>query len=315
MTERLAPVEEPALVPEILEYYTQNTDEERRLTDSADGRLELLRTKELLRRHLPPAPARVLDVGGGPGVHARWLADDGYSVHVVDPVPRHVERVAEHGNLSAELGDARKLAAPDASYDVVLVLGPLYHLLDCEERLQALAEARRVVRPGGLVAAAAIGRYASLFEHVATGWLGTKESVRDAVTDILRSGVHEPGRRGFTAAYFHTGDQLAEEMAVAGLPDARVYGIEGPTWGALKAVEQHSRPLTDDSPLFTSALEAARLAEPYPDLLAASSHMLAVAQAGVGGCETAGARGRAGLERLRAAASQGLTPPSPPPGK
>ncbi|MEV4333334.1 class I SAM-dependent methyltransferase [Streptomyces sp. NPDC049597] len=63
---------------------------------------------------------------------------------------------------SAELGDARALTAAGSTYDVVLLLGPLYHLLDREDRLKALAEAGRVVRPGGLVAAATIGRYASL---------------------------------------------------------------------------------------------------------------------------------------------------------
>ncbi|MEU9120176.1 class I SAM-dependent methyltransferase [Streptomyces sp. NPDC048506] len=269
----------PEIAPEILEFYGETIDESERLTASADGQLEMLRTQELLRRHLPSAPAAVLDVGGGPGTHARWLVKDGYTVHLVDPVPRHVEQAPAAG-CTAELGDARALTADDSTYDVVLLLGPLYHLLDRDERLQALAEARRVVKSGGLVAAAAIGRYASLFEHTATGWLGTKERVRDAVVDILATGVHEPGRKGFTAAYFHTAEQLAEEMAAAGLDGTTVYGIEGPAWGAVKATEQHTgEPLAEDSPLFTAALEAARLAEPYPDLLSASSHMLAIARA------------------------------------
>ena len=56
--------------------------------------LEFARTKELLLRHLPPAPARVLDVGGGPGAYAVWLAELGYDVHLVDPVPLHVEQAA-----------------------------------------------------------------------------------------------------------------------------------------------------------------------------------------------------------------------------
>lgn len=266
------------VAPEIIEFYSETIDESERLTSSAAGVLELIRTQELLRRHLPPAPAAVLDVGGGPGAYARWLTHCGYRVHLVDPVPRHLAQAAGTG-ATVELGDARALTAADDSYDVALVLGPLYHLLDREDRLQALREAARVVRPGGLVAAAAIGRYASLFEHTATTWLGTRDAVRDAVADILATGLHEPGRKGFTAAYFHTGDQLAEEMTAAGMTDARVYGIEGPTWGALQAAERHTGERLADSPLFAAALQAARLAEPYPDLLAASSHMLAVARA------------------------------------
>ncbi|MBT2405745.1 MULTISPECIES: class I SAM-dependent methyltransferase [unclassified Streptomyces] len=261
--------------PEIIAFYSETISESDRLSSSADGVLEMVRTQELLRRHLPGAPARVIDIGSGPGAHARWLAKDGYEVDLVDPVPRHVEEAAAAGFHSA-LGDARALAAADDTYDVALVLGPLYHLLEHGDRLQALREAARVVRPGGLVAAAAIGRYASLFEHVATTML-TVDRVRAAVTDILVSGLHEPGRKGFTSAYFHTGESLAAEMREAGLSEPRVYGVEGPAWSALKATEQHTRDSLIDSKMFEAALTAARLAEPHPDLLAASSHMLAVA--------------------------------------
>ncbi|MEB8338039.1 class I SAM-dependent methyltransferase [Streptomyces endophyticus] len=264
----------PQLSPEIVEFYSQTVDESSRLTRSADGLLELVRTQEILRSHLPPAPATVLDVGGGPGIHSRWLIEAGYTVHVVDPIPRHVEQAAKAG-ASSELGDARKLSADTGSFDVVLLLGPLYHLLDRTERDQALTEAVRVVKPGALVAAAAIGRYASLFEHVATTLLD-KEHVRDAVQDILATGIHEPGRKGFTAAYFHTPDGLVEEMTTAGLEGVTIHSVEGPSWGALKATEEHTRESMQNSPMFQAALHAARLADSYPELLAASSHMLAV---------------------------------------
>lgn len=265
----------PSVGPEIIAFYSETINESERLTGSADGVLEMVRTQELLRRHLPDAPARILDIGGGPGAHARWLIEDGYDVELVDPVPRHVEEASALGIPSA-LGDARALGAPDDSYDVALVLGPLYHLLDHDDRIRALREAARVVRPGGLVAAAAIGRYASLFEHVATTML-TVDRVRDAVADILVTGVHAPGRKGFTSSYFHTGEGLAAELSEAGLTDPAVYGIEGPVWSALKATEQHTKESVVDSPMFQAALTAARLAEPHPDLLSASSHMLAVA--------------------------------------
>ncbi|MFG3000068.1 class I SAM-dependent methyltransferase [Streptomyces sp. NPDC048340] len=235
----------------------------------------MIRTQELLRRHLPVAPARIIDIGAGPGAHARWLTKDGYDVDLIDPVPRHVEEATAAGFRSA-LGDARALTADDDSYDVALVLGPLYHLIEHGDRIRALREAARVVRPGGIVAAAAIGRYASLFEHVATTML-TVDRVRDAVADILVSGIHEPGRKGFTSAYFHTGESLAAEMSEAGLDAPHVYGIEGPVWAALKATEQHTGERLAESKMFDAALTAARLAEPHPDLLAASSHMLGAA--------------------------------------
>ncbi|MEU7244815.1 class I SAM-dependent methyltransferase [Streptomyces sparsogenes] len=261
------------IAPEVMTFYASTIDEATRLSSSADGRLEMVRTQEILRRHMPPAPARVLDVGGGPGTHARWLAEDGYHVHLVDPVPRHIEQARGIKGCTAELGDARELTAGRESYDVVLLLGPLYHLLERDQRDQTLAEAYRVLRPGGLLAAAGINRYASLFEHTALAHLH-KERIRESVGNILRTQRHD-GKKGFTAAYFHTGEQLLEEVKDAGF-DAQVFGIEGPTWAMLKAAEQYTGESVIDTPLFNSALTAARLAEPYPELLAASSHLLAV---------------------------------------
>jgi len=148
-------------VPErqdLFAYYA-GQDEGQRLFRFAHNRLELLRTRELLRRHLPSPPAVVLDVGGGTGVHAGWLAGRGYRVRLVDVVPGHVRAAAEHGLVTAEVGDARWLTQADASVDAVLLLGPLYHLVGRAERIAALAEARRVLRPGGVLLAAAIGRF------------------------------------------------------------------------------------------------------------------------------------------------------------
>ncbi|MGO4457528.1 class I SAM-dependent methyltransferase [Streptomyces sp. M-16] len=262
------------LAPEVEHFYSEVVDESVRLAMSADGRLELLRTQEILRRFLPPAPTRILDVGGGAGVHAQWLVDDGYQVDLIDPVARHVEQAAKVCN--AALGDARHLTAADASYDVVQVLGPLYHLPDPEDRHAALSEARRVVKPGGLVAAAAINRYASIFEHVTYAHLHT-ERMQASISTILHTAIHD-GKRGFTLAYFHRAEELAEEMRAAGFTDVEVFGVEGPAWSLLKAVEQQSGSAPSDE-LFASVLTAARMAEPYPELLAASSHFLAVGKA------------------------------------
>lgn len=267
----------PQVSPEIVQFYETAFDESTRLTCSADGVLELVRTQELLRRRLPPAPSYVIDVGGGPGVHARWLTEDGYQVHVVDPVPRHVEQAA-HSGAAAELGDARALTAAGGSYDIALVLGPLYHLLDHADRVQALAEARRVTRPGGVVAAAAISRYASLFEQAATTLL-ERERMSESVANVLRSGKLEAtGRALFTTSYFHTAAELQDEMRAAGFDDVTVYGVEGPAWSMLKATERHTGESLIDTPMFRAALAAARIADDHPDLMAAGSHLLAIAR-------------------------------------
>lgn len=262
------------LHPSVMRFYAETANEDSRLRASADGRLELARTKELLRRFLPPAPASVLDVGGATGVHAEWLTEDGYEVKLVDPVPRHVESAA--AICSAVVGDARDLHESDGSFDVVQLLGPLYHLPDPADRAKALSEACRVVKPGGLVAAAAINRYSSLFEHVTYAHLH-KERIHESVSKILETAVYD-GVRGFTVSYFHRAEELVAELVAAGLTDVQVFGIEGPAWSLVKTAEQQPGDgPTDD--LIASAMAAARMAEPYPELLAASSHLLAVGTA------------------------------------
>jgi 2-polyprenyl-3-methyl-5-hydroxy-6-metoxy-1,4-benzoquinol methylase len=113
---------QPGLVVEhdISAHYADGR-EASRLTRSAHGRLEFVRTQELVRRALPPPPARVLDVGGGTGVHAHWLAEDGYVVQVVDLVAHHVETASALPGVTAEVGDVRSLATPTGTVDVVLL--------------------------------------------------------------------------------------------------------------------------------------------------------------------------------------------------
>ncbi|MFD7298449.1 class I SAM-dependent methyltransferase [Streptomyces sp. NPDC059897] len=263
----------PQVADEVLAYYSTRFDEHARLASSAAGVLELVRTRELLRRHLPAAPASVLDVGGGPGAHARWLAGDGYRVHLVDPVERHV-REAAHAGCTVELGDARALSCADSSCDVVLLLGPLYHLPERADRERVLAEAMRVVRPGGLVVAAGIQRFAALFDHASLGRLHL-DGREERSGRVLATGRNEG--REFTFAYFHRAEELAAEVRGAGFAGTRLYGVEGPADSVLKAAEAATgRQVPEESELFASALAAARLAEAHPELVVASSHVLAL---------------------------------------
>src|SRR3954470_24839657 len=116
----------------LIGFYTRGYDEAGRLA-RAKNVLELVRTRELLRARLPTPPARVLDVGGGTGGHPTWLGAAGYAVRLVDLVPAHVEAARAQG-LDAHIGDARAL---DGEFDVTLLLGPLYHLPDPQDRARA----------------------------------------------------------------------------------------------------------------------------------------------------------------------------------
>src|SRR5438874_2316738 len=151
---------------EIINHYASGYEADRLKTGS--GQLECERTRELLKRFLPPAPATILDVGGGPGLHACWLAQQGYEVHLTDINPLHVDmaiaasrRQPEAPLASVGVGDACSLSWSTNSADAVLLLGPLYHLTDREERLRALTEAHRVLKQGGVLFAAGVSRFAS----------------------------------------------------------------------------------------------------------------------------------------------------------
>ncbi|MFG0318421.1 MAG: class I SAM-dependent methyltransferase, partial [Planctomycetota bacterium JB042] len=253
--------------------------EEARRLDAGAGRLEWMRTWAVLERHLPEPPATVLDVGGGPGRYSVELASRGHAVRLLDPVERHVEEAARRlaairtaPSATAEVGDARALPAADGSTDVVLLLGPLYHLQERNDRLAALAEARRVLRPGGVVAAAAISRFASLMDGLRKGLIDDPE-FRSIVDGDLEHGRHvnPTGHpRYFTTAYFHRPDELREEVAAAGFAIADLVSLEGPAWMA----DDLDRWLVDDAMRERLLGWLARV-ESEPALLGAGAHLLA----------------------------------------
>src|SRR5215468_5935028 len=105
------------IAEDIQRYYARGG--ERARLSSGIGRLEFLRTWDILMRTLPPAPAQILDVGGATGVYAAPLAHLGYDVRVVDPVPGHVAAAVRRPGVTAAIGDARQLDELDASADAV----------------------------------------------------------------------------------------------------------------------------------------------------------------------------------------------------
>ena len=126
--------------------------------------MEAARTKELLSRLLPEGRLRLCDIGGGIGYYADWLAGLGHEVTLVELAPSAVEYARAHQTAPyrAETGDARDLSLLECgSMDAALLMGPLYHLLEREERLLALREAHRMLKPGGLLIAAGISKFSS----------------------------------------------------------------------------------------------------------------------------------------------------------
>ena len=195
-------------------------------------RVEFAVTLRALDEYLPPAPARVLDIGGGPGRYAIELTRRGYEVELADiseaelamAMAKAVEAgVTLAGVRKADARDLREFA--DASFDSVLLMGPLYHLLDESDRQRAVEETVRVARPGGVVAATNITRYAAI-----RWW-----AKHDPMQVVDRSSVYEDqiatGRThdavGFTDVYFMRPAELTAVFDEAGVEHIVTVACEG----------------------------------------------------------------------------------------
>ena len=265
------------LEPEILDYYSSVWEEDARLRSGLEE-IELIRTREIIRRYLHEGPLRILDVGGGSGIHAEWLLADGHHVHLVDPVPAHVEaagrRLGDNARFSCEVGDARSLTQANESVDVVLLLGPLYHLTSSQDRQLAWSEALRVTKPGGMLFAAAITRFSALAAGLADGRI-FEEDFESLVRRTLDDGQHRspPGKEIFTTAFFHRPSEFEEEARAAGWSTDAVLSIEGLTMLMPQLAEHWGDPARR-----ALIVEMAGAIESEPSLLGAAPHILLIGE-------------------------------------
>jgi ubiquinone/menaquinone biosynthesis C-methylase UbiE len=268
---------------EIVGYYEKGL-EAGRLRGGAEGELEYVRTQEIIRRYLPPPPGVILDVGGGPGAYALWLAEAGYEVHLVDPVWLHLDQAREASAAqpmtpiqSIRLGDARALESENDSVDTVLLLGPLYHLPERVDRIAALSEAFRVLKPGGMLFAVGISRFASTLSGLIDGFLQDEAFFEIAKRDV-RDGQHRnPTEKAsyFTTSFFHHPDELEAEIQETGFEVKFLLQVEGAAVFLQDLGEQWTDPV-----LRERILETVRWLEAEPSTLGVTGHLLAVASKG-----------------------------------
>ena len=269
-----------SLIPEEIESYYLQTKESERLTNEW-GELERLRTQAILARYLPPVPAIIFDVGGAAGVYSLPLAQQGYEVHLIDPVDLHLEQArvdateSDVALASITQGDARRLEVPSSSADAVLLLGPLYHLIERSDRIEALRESRRILKHRGVLLAASICRFASLIDGLSRGFFRDAE-FRKIVAADLACGRHcNPTNElaYFTTAYFHRPEELTAEVGEAGFDDVQILSVEGPAWSTSFLCQT-----LNDAVQRERLMDFLSLIEREPSIHGASAHLIATAR-------------------------------------
>lgn len=216
----------------IQNFYNENVQSEwERL--GVRHRTEFSVTLRALVEFLPPAPARIIDIGGGPGRYALALAGQGYGVTLVDLSEGNLafaqQKASETGiHLDGVFPkNALDLSAfASESFDAALLMGPLYHLWQESEHLQALREAQRLLKPGGLVFAAFISRFAAFRDGASKGfaWILEKPELNEK---LLMTGVNVGATDGFTDAYFAHPDEVIPLCESAGFETILRLGCEG----------------------------------------------------------------------------------------
>ena len=259
--------------------YYERGQEEARLAVSAAGLLEFERTKEIVLRHLPPPPAVVADIGGGPGRYAHWLAGLGYQVLHRDLMPLHVAQLQQSRGAGAGIGsavaDARDLDLADRSVDAVLLLGPLYHLDQRRDRLAALAEAKRIARPGAPVFAATITRWALRMDDVLRMRRDRQfPALPGMLEPVERTGRIAPLYPGSFTGYAHRPGQFRAELIASGLHLTDLVCVEGAAYLLSDLGDRLADP--DGRRV---VMDTARALERVPELLGIGPHLLATAGA------------------------------------
>ena len=212
-------------------YYDQRVRQEWTRLD--ESWLEYAVTRHFIDAVLAPGSV-VLDIGGGPGRYAFALAGAGHQVDLADLSPANIAFAEEHARQtgtrlrSTQVLDARDLSPlADESYDLVLNLGPLYHLLDAADRVRAVRECWRVLKAGGWGFFAFISRYAPVHFTLKTA-PSEIEALRSVMTQVRQAGqlTSMADSSFFTDSVFVDPADIAPFMTSCGIDEGFMFGAE-----------------------------------------------------------------------------------------
>ncbi|CRK82767.1 class I SAM-dependent methyltransferase [Neobacillus massiliamazoniensis] len=198
----------------VIEYY-QNSNEESRLTTDNARKIEFIITTRTLDQYIKPSH-NILELGAGTGIYSFYYAEKGNNVAATDITPKHIDiihqkllqRNDDQLNLEAKVANATNLHEFDSeSFDVVLCLGPMYHLTNETDRVKCLQESLRVLKKGGLLDIAYINKHYILHSIMSKD----KEYLSKQFVDkILRTGVIREGEKEcfWTDAFFTSPEEM-----------------------------------------------------------------------------------------------------------
>lgn len=216
----------------VIDYY-ENYREEDRLTRNNTHRIEFLTTIRIFDEQFPPT-AKILDCAAGTGIYSFHYADKGYDVTATDLTPKHISYIQEQlknkpYNMASKLIDATDLSNfEDETFDIVLCMGPFYHITDPAMRNQCLSECIRVLKKGGLLAISYISRY-YVFPYVATS--DSKYLTADLAKKLVNTGTinHDDTDCFWTDTYYAAPEEMELQFQMADLHIVEHFAQDGIT--------------------------------------------------------------------------------------
>ena len=267
------------LINRNIELFYNKASEETRL-EKGMGVFEFERIKSLIEKYIFSASLKIIDIGGGTGKYSEWLAKKGHSVHLVEPVSKHIVIAENRANklknkFSVHQGESRKLEFPNNFADLIILHGPLYHLQQEKDRDLTICEAKRVLKNDGIILGFAINYTASTIVGLLNGLIHQK-SFFEMCKEELTTGNHNPPDDFpwlLAEAYYHKPEQLKNEFIKQELTYLNTYAVEGMAWldkEYFANMLNHKRQKT--------LLELIQVTENDSYLLPFSPHMMIAAQ-------------------------------------
>ena len=250
-----------------LTAFYSNYDEEGRLL-SRHGSVEYLTTMRYIEKYLRPG-MRILEIGAATGRYSHTLARMGYAVDAVELVQHNIDifntLTQPSEKISIRQGDARDLSfLEDEQYDIVLLLGPMYHLFTQEDQKLALSEALRVTKKGGIMMVAYCGNEATMVQYCFGRGMLKEEKYRKLVDPVTFKASSDP------AELFELYRREDIDALMADFPTERLHYV------GTDMATNYMRPVIDemDEELFEMYLRYHFAICERPDCVGVSHHIL-----------------------------------------